>query len=1183
MTVHNFSTIVRRNLWCRCVSFRHQNEARRTAFPGRQRRPGKAVLPGLFALLALASVATGADEARLLRFPAIHGKQVAFTYAGDLYTVSASGGVARKLTNHAGYEMFARFSPDGRWIAFTGQYDGNTEVYLMAAEGSAPKRLTYTASLSRDDPSDRMGPNNIIIGWKDDRTVVYRGRAGEWNAFRGQLYTVSIDGGLPEQLPLPRGGWCSYSPDKKKLAYNRVFREFRTWKRYRGGQADDIWIYDFQTKTTTNLTDCPAQDVFPMWVGENIYFVSDRDELKRMNLYVFDLKTKGVRQLTHFKDFDVKFPSLGDTAIVFENGGYIYRFDLASQKARKIPIYLHEDFAVGRGGLKEVGREIDDYEISPDGSRALFGARGDIFTVPARYGNTRNLTNTPGQHERSAVWSPDGRSIAFISDATGEDEIYVMSQGSAGTEQKAGGTPAPQDGKAGGTPALRSGAPVRITSNADTYKYSLHWSPDSRKIMWTDKKQRLQYVDVESKAVTLVNQATAWEIHHCRWSPDSQWIVYTRPEDRQMPRIYLYSVQAKTTYPVTDGWSAAGDAVFSGDGKYLLFISKRNFNPHYGDTEWNHIYSNMDGIYLVTLAKTTPSPFAPKSDEVQVTKDEKPGDATGLLRQLVGGTSSKSSTAKGGATTTRIVRVPAPKVVVKVDPEGLEQRIAALPIAAGNYGGLTSVGDKLYYLAHGSEEHRTSHLHPTHTTRRLMMFDFDKQKETEIGECSGYEISADGRKMLVRMRSSFAIIDVPTAKMEVTRSLDLSGMTVMLDREAEWRQIYRECWRQMRDFVYAPNMQGVDWPKIRDRYEPLLKHVKHRIDLTYVIGEMIGELNLGHCYVGGGDYPKAERIPIGLLGAKIERDPKSGYYRIGHILKGQNWDRNLRSPLTEIGVDVREGDYILAIDGRPTNQMPNIYASLVNTVGKQVTLEVNAQPRPQGSRRAVVVPIADERPLVYLNWVLKNIDRVSKATDGKIGYVHIPNMEADGLNEFAKFYYPQLNKEGLIVDVRGNAGGNVSPQIIERLRREPTMFTVARNAAVNVDPSGMVLGPKVMLIDEFSASDGDIVAYRFKKHKLGQVIGKRTWGGVVGIRGTLPLLDGGYLERPEFSRYDLAGREWIMEGHGVDPDIVVDNDPAREFEGVDDQLERAIAIIKESLKKEPVKIPPPPPYPDKSK
>jgi len=1101
-----------------------------------------------FAMTAgLLSLNNGAaDEARLLRFPAIHGDQIIFGHAGDLYTVKADGGVARRLTSdEQSYEMFPRFSPDGRRIAFTAQYDGNTEVYVMPADGGVPQRLTYTATLERDDVSDRMGPNNIVMTWRDNETIVYRSRRTQWNPFKGELTLARINGGIPETLPLPRGGWCSFSPDGKQLAYNRVFREFRTWKRYRGGQADEIWLYNFETKETTKLTDNSDQDIFPMWRGNRIYFVSDRDENRQANLFVFDLGTRQTQKLTSFTEFAVKFPSLGDKAIVFENGGFIYRFDLEKEKAEKLSIEIKEDFAIGRDTLKDVSKETTSYDIASDGARAVLGARGDIFSIPAKNGPTRNLSQSAGVHERNGTWSPDGRWIACISDQTGNDEVWVW----------------PQDG---------SGKPRQLTTGADTYKYSPLWSPDSKYIAWSDKKNRLQFVHIESKEVTLVARSDAWEINDYSWAPDSRWMVFTKPEARKFANIHLFHLDDRKTIQVTDGWFEANGPEFSSDGKYLFFVSERSFKPTYSSTEWNHVYSDMERIYLVTLGRDTPSPFAPKSDEVKIKEEPKPKTAPpdfkaaekeeGEKKKDGEADEKKDASKKPGEKKDE-------KVVVKVDADGIAQRIAVLPPEPSSYGALTSVGQKLYYIKKG----------------KLNFFDLEKEKETEVGEVAGYRVSSDQKKMLVKTGSDFAIVDLPSGKLDTAdKKLNLGDLKVPLDRRAEWKQIYSECWRQMRDFFYAPNMHGVDWPAMQKRYEPLVAHVHHRADLTYVIGEMISELNAGHTYVGGGDYPKPNRVGLGLLGARIERDA-SGYYRIAHILRGQNWDRSYRAPLTEMGVHVKEGDYILAVNGRSTKEMVDIYASFVGTVGKQVRLMVNSAPREEGARDETVIPTGDEQPLYYLNWVLGNIESVEKASDGKIGYVHIPDMGVPGLNEFVKFYYPQLHKDALIVDCRGNGGGNVSPMIIERLRRDPAMWTVARNGAVNVDPTGQVLGPKVLLIDQHSASDGDIVGYRFRKYKLGPIIGQRSWGGVVGIRGTLPLLDGGFLNRPEFSRFDLEAKEWIMEGHGVDPDIVVDNDPAREFAGIDDQLNRAIDEIKKALAQNPVKVPTPPPYPDKSK
>ena len=549
-------------------------------------------------LLLLFNIALSAkEEARLFRFPAVFDDKIVFTYSGDLYTVSSEGGVARKLTNHIGYEMFPRFSLDGRQIAFTGQYDGNTEVYIIPAEGGVPKRLSFTAVLGRDDVSDRMGPNNIVMGWKNDnKHIIFRSRMREYNSFNGQLYLLPVEGGLPGQLPLPRGGFCSFSPDDTKLAYNRVFREFRTWKRYRGGMADDIRVYDFITKKLENITDNPAQDIIPMWKGNKIYFLSDRDINKRMNLFVYDVTTGDTGQLTYFTEFDIKFPSIGNNAIVFENGGYIHLYDLATENYKMVPVFILEDRINSREEIISVDKNVTNYEIAPDGKRALFGARGEIFTVPVKHGVTRNLTSTSGVHERNSKWSPDGKWIGYISDASGEDEIYLI----------------PQDG---------SKSARQITNNAETYKYQIYWSPDSKKILWADKRLRLRYVDIETGIIKEVAEAKAWEYSDYSWSPDSKWIAYTNPEEDVMNKVYLYSLEKNEPYEVTEGWYSSSKPVFSSNGRYLFFVSDRDFNPIYSRTEWNHAYQDMSKIYLVTLSKDVESPFKPKSDEVEIKEE----------------------------------------------------------------------------------------------------------------------------------------------------------------------------------------------------------------------------------------------------------------------------------------------------------------------------------------------------------------------------------------------------------------------------------------------------------------------------------------------------------------------------------------------------------------------------------
>lgn len=1073
----------------------------------------------LIILLLLPSMLTAQEESRLLRFPAIHGNQVVFTYAGDLYTVDRSGGLARPLTSdQKGYEMFARFSPDGKNIAFTGQYDGNTEVYLIPAAGGEPKRLTYTATLGRDDISDRMGPNNIVMTWKDNSTVVFRSRKQSFNPFKGQLFLASVNGGLVTELPLPCAGFCSYSPDGSKLAFNRVFREFRTWKYYKGGMADDIRIYDFTTKKTEQITKNIFQDIFPMWHGDYIYFVSERE--RPANLYRYDLRSKETVKVTDFKEFDIKFPSLGDDAIVFENGGWLYLYDLNAGATRKIEVQIAEDLTNSRNQLKDAAAFINTLSLSPDGKRIAFGARGDVWSVPARTGITRNITGTSGVHERNVAWSPDGAYIAFVSDKTGEDEIYIQKQD--------GSSPAEQ-----------------LTDKADTYKYDLSWSPDGKKILWADKLLRLQFVDISTKKVTLVDKATSWEFSEYSWSPDSKWIVYTRPNRRTTSRIYLYNLASAKNTAVTDTWYDAGDPSFSNDGKYLVFTSNRDFHPTYSWTEWNHAYTDMSRIYLLTLAKATPNPFAPKNDETGTPPEKKPAD---------------SATAK--------------KVVdVKIDTLGLEGRIIDLPIEPGTYYGVSAVGDNIYYIRGGRGDRPAS----------LVAYNLNDRKENVLGETGQFEISRDGKKMLVQIQGKYGVIDLPASqKIEVKEWADLSNMKSTANLREEWNQIFNESWRQMKYFLYDPGMQGADWEKVRVKYSALLPYVSNRNDLNYIIGEMISEIGIGHAYVGGGDKPPPQRIKMGLLGAKISRDP-SGYYRIDEILKGENWTKESRSPLTEVGVDARQGDLIIAIDGKSTREMNDFAEALVNKAGVQVELTLNAEPKPEGARKVIVVPVDDEAGLYYYNWVRDNTRKVSEATNGEVGYIHIPDMSAEGLNEFVKHFYPQLSKRALIIDDRGNGGGNVSPMIIERLNREMTMIGMARNTEAAPGRLEMQWGPKCILIDQYSASDGDLFPYQFKKLKIGKAIGKRTWGGVVGIRGSLPFIDGGQLMRPEFAPYDTEGKSWIIEGYGVDPDIEVDNDPALEYSGTDQQLNAAIDLMKEELKSWPKELPSMPPFPDKTK
>ncbi|MFL6529856.1 MAG: S41 family peptidase [Chthoniobacterales bacterium] len=1088
------------------------------------------------------------NSTKLLRFPTTNGSQIVFCFAGQLYTVPKDGGTARRLTSGPGYASFPHFSADGTQLAFTSAYDGNTEVYVMPADGGVPKRLTTTATLGRDDISDRMGPNNIVLAWQNTKPqVAFRTRMHMFNSFLGELYTVGMDADLPKQIPVPRGGFLSFSPDDSKMAYNRVFREFRTWKHYRGGMADDVWIFDFKTGAIENLTNNEAQDICPMWGPDNkMYFISDRDG--RMNLYSTDLTSKETKRYTDFKDFDIKFPTIGKDAIVFENAGYIWRFDLATGQATPVPIEIKEDLSSGRGALVDAAKHIQTVHPAPDGQRVVTVARGDVFSVPVKDGAPRNVTKTSNAHERDAVWSPDGKWIAYNSDATGENELYVRAQ----------------DGK---------GDPIQLTNGAKTYYYGMEWSPDSKKLLWSDREQRLQFVDVQTKQVTQVDQDKTGEYESYDWSPDSNWITFGRPEENGMSGVYLYSLGEKKATRVTDEWYAASRSVFSDDGKFLLFISARDFKPSFGDIEFSEVYRNMERVYLLPLAKETENPVGPRSDEVgkkkekDKTDDEKKSPTPG------------ASPAKGASPSPTPTPPP-----IKVDFDGMKDRVVGLEIPPGNYTDIRVVEGKIFYLrakepADGDDDDGG----PGSRKSSLCVYNVEDRKETVLGDVNQFEITRDGKKMLVKIDKDYAMIDLPKDKLETKDKVIKAGaLDMMLDRHAEWMQIYNESWRQMRDFFYAPNMHGVDWKGMGDKYRALVPFVNHRNDLTYLLGELISELNIGHAYVGGGERPETPRVKLGLLGAELSRDPASKAYKIDRILPGENWDKHTRSPLTAVGVILKPGDYILAVNGTPVASVENIYQLLIGQADRQVILRVNSKPSDDGARDVTVVPIADESPLYYIAWVQKNVDYVSKKTNGQVAYIHIPDMGQPGLNQFTKQYFPQIRKDALIVDVRGNGGGFVSSLVIERLRRAWVMVGHQRNATPRTDPPQTFIGPMVTLCNEFSASDGDIFPYRFKSLGMGKLIGKRTWGGVTGIRNALPMTDGGVLNRPEFGLFTKDGKEWPIEGHGVDPDIVVDNDPAKEFKGEDQQLDRAIQELQEELKTKGQQMPAIPPYPDKN-
>ncbi len=1059
----------------------------------------------LFSLLAL-SAATGAkadgNEARLLRFPATNGTDIVFSYAGDLYTAPIAGGEARRLTSHVGYEIFPRFSPDGKTIAFTGEYDGNREVYIIPADGGEPRRLTYTATNARDDVGDRMGPNNIVMTWTPNgEGVVYRNRISD--GFDGRLWTAPLSDGMPQALPLPEGGFCSYAPDGKRMAYNRVFREFRNWKYYRGGMADDIWLYDPDAKKVENLTNNVAQDICPMWIGDDIYFISDRD--RTMNLFVYHTATRQTEKITDYTDYDIKFPSTDGKQIVYEHAGYLYRFDPQTGKNEQIRITLNAENIYARTEQKHVADYVTAARLSADGKRLAVTARGEVFDVPATKGVTRNISRTPGANEREADWSPDGRYIAYISDRTGETEIYLQ----------------PAEG----------GEPVQLTTGNDTYIRSLSWSPDSKTVLYTDRKNRIVTVDVASKTKNIVMQNPEQEFYGVNFSPDSRWITYTKPAANDFSVVYVYNLATKQEYPVTEKWYNSSSPVFSTDGKYLIFESDRDFNPIYGRLEWNHVYTRMGGIYLALLTNDTPSPFLPADEAVNSDKEEEAGKVP-----------AKDAKKKDIKTEDK---------AVEIAPEGIAGRIVKLPLSAGNYWNLYSDGQTVWYYGDNG----------THA------FSLKDQKDELIAE-NAVMAPMDGSKKVLYMRgNSLYVGELSTQKVTLDNKVCLDDMVAPIDYQQEWAQIFDEAWRAYRDGFYVENMHGVDWKAIKEKYAVLLPYVKTRLDLNYIIGAMIAELACGHAYVNPGEYPKPERIGMGLLGAELSRDEQTGFYRIDRILPGAPYSEKLRSPLTEPGMNIEEGDYITAIDGVPTTSVRNIYQLLIGKAGVLTELSVSSKAAADGARKVVVRPTDNEYPLYHYNWVQKNLRRVEEATNGRVGYIYIPDMGPEGLNEFARYFYPQLDKEALIIDDRANGGGNVSPMIIERLLRKPYRMTMSRTSTrTGTIPDATQYGPKILLINKYSASDGDLFPWSFKANKLGTVIGTRTWGGIVGISGSLPYMDGTDIRVPFFTNYDAKTGQWIVENHGVDPDILIDNDPIREQSGTDQQLEKAIEVALEQLK-----------------
>jgi tricorn protease len=1126
----------------------------------------------LVTAITLFIASSASSQTKLLRFPDIHGDRVAFTYGGDIWTAPSNGGTATRLTAHPGVEVFAKFSPDGNWIAFTGQYDGDEQVYVVPTSGGEPRQLTFYPAKGPLAP--RWGWDNQVYGWsRDGKRIFFRSLRDSWSLPIARLYAVSVDGGPAEALPMPTAGSGDFSPSGGEMVYSPQSRDFRSEKRYGGGQANALYTFDLKTNNAKRITEGPRATRDPMWIGDTIFFNSDRDG--HFNLYAYSTGNGRTTQVTTNRQWDVRWPSSDNEGrIVYELNGELQVMDARSRKSTPISITVPDEGLWSRPSRIPVATFMESVGLSPKGERALFAARGDIFTAPIEKGPTRNLTHSSNAHDKWPSWSPDGSQIAFISDMSGEEEIYII----------------PQDGS---KPA------EQITRGGTAMRYSPTWSPDGKRIAFSDKDGKLCILTLSDRRVVEIADSPRGQIRDFVWSAKGNFLAFSMANSNQFSSIHIWSANDNQVRRVTDEFFNSYNPAWDPQGNYLYFLSDREFAPQISNIEFNYATNRPTYIYAMTLRKDVKHPFPPESDEVTLAKpDESPQpkgtppavepkpparDINKELNKEPSQEQPKPAETPAAAADQKTDAAPKPAAAaapagMTIDFDGISMRVARVPLGADNYGGLSAkaghilygVGPAFYYGRQGDR--------PT----SLRIYAVKDRKETTLADdIRGYTMSDDGSKVLVAQGPGFNLYDATPVGERSRKAVATSGLYVDRNPEEEWNQIFNEVWRRYRDWFYVSNMHGFDWVALREQYKPLLKYVAHRSDLNYVISEMISELTVQHAYIDGGDFQIPSRPRSGLPGARFELDRQAGRYRIAKIFTGDNEEDIYRSPLTEVGVNAGVGDYVLAIDGEELKPTDDPYRLLRNKSDNPVSLTINKTPTLQGARTVSYRPITDEGNLIYLDWVDKNRQRVAAATGNRVGYLHVPDMGANGIREFIKWYYPQLRKEALVVDVRANGGGNVSRMLIERLRRKLLAVNYSRtNDEAATYPDGVFIGPMVALLDENSASDGDIFPAMFREAGLGPLIGKRSWGGVVGITNRGQLIDGGVVNVPESGLASKNG-EWIIEGYGVDPDIEVDNDPQSVISGKDQQLERAISEAMARLKN-PVKLPPKPAPPVKT-
>jgi len=1103
-------------------------------------RPFRTLGLGLSFLIALAAAPdkpADSDGLFLLQKPALSQTQIVFVFAGDLWSVPREGGEAERLTSSLGSETNPCFSPDGSKIAFTGEYDGNVDVFVVPAAGGVPQRLTWHPAA------------DIALGWAPEgERVLFTSGRNAYSRF-SELYTVGLDGGLEEKLPLPMGFEAALSPDGMRIAYVPLSRAFTVWKRYRGGRATPVWIANLADSVIEKIPRNNSNDFNPMWIEDKVYFLSDRDGA--VSLYAYDLKSKKVSRIIENGGLDLKSASAGPGAIVYEQFGSLNLYDLKTGKASRVPITVKGDMPEVRERFKAVGDNLEVAGLSPNAVRAVFEARGEIVTVPAEKGDPRNLTNTTGVMERDPAWSPDGKTIAYFSDESGEYMLHLKPQSGAGETIKI------------------------ALGDKPSFFFSPRWSPDSKKIAYTDAHLAVWYVDIAAKKPVRVDKDRYWHYEGTggspSWSPDSKWLAYEKRLPNYMGAIYLYEVAAGKNTQITDGMSDAGFPVFDVEGKYLYFAASTDSGQSLEPDIHSFSRPVTRSIYLAVLPKDEPSPFAPESDEEKgEEKKKEEGKKTG---------DQKSDEKKSVETKV---------ITVKVDLDGILQRILAVPMPARNYVGL-QVGKAGTLLAieapaalpgMGDDPGTTVHRYDIKARR----------SDVVVGGIGYFEISQNGEKYLYKQDDRWLIAGLrplppagapagPPAPPSApdAKPLATDAIQVRINPGDEWQQMYREVWRIEREFFYDPNAHGYDLAAAEQRYAPYLKHIVSRRDLNYLFAEMLGGIEVGHLGVYGGDLPEVKRIPAGLLGADYTVD--NGRYRFSRIYNGENWNPQLRAPLTQPGVNVAVGDYLLAVNGREVSGRDNVYRFFENTSEKQVLLKVGPSPDGKGAREVMVVPVPSETALRNFAWIENNRRYVDKVTGGRVAYVYMPDTSFGGYTNFNRYFFAQVGKDAVIVDERFNGGGALATDIIEFFQRKMLSLVATRDGEDEAQPQGAILGPKVMLINEFAGSGGDAMPYYFKAAGVGPLIGKTTWGGLVGRAGAPALMDGGFVSAPSSGVWSPKDG-WIAENVGIAPDIEIEHDPALVRQGKDPQLDKAIEVVMSGLEKTPPLKPRRPAFPE---